>query len=205
MRLTDLLFEGPYELGRNAPNISTKEYPSLEGLKRENFALGTLDRYGETFHFWLSTSHGTAKVTTPHKDDIGQDRQQTVVNISFQRMSFELPMNKPLQVHKVFTDSDYRNRWLAGALYIVLARYGFSVVSDYHQYNGGVALWKKLATESEARKYVVRVWSDETEDWVKDNDGNPIQYNAANLQHDTIWNSLAKMNESTTLLVLSHQ
>lgn len=201
----DQLFEGPYEFRRDAPHISTKEYPSLEGLKRENVALGTMDRYGETFYFWLSKSHGTAKVTTPGKDDIGQDRQQTVVNISFQQLPFDLPVSKPLQVYTVFTDSDYRNRWLAGALYIVLARYGFSVVSDYHQYNGGVALWKKLATESGARKYVVRVWSDETEDWVKDADGNPIQYNAANLQHEDVWNSLAKRDEATTLLVLSHQ
>lgn len=198
------LFEGPYHIGQDAPFVKAKSYPSLEGLQRENTLLGTLEKDGNEFHFWLSKTKGSAKVTVASKDDIGQDRQLVVVNLVFQG-KVGLPVKNELQVNTVYTDPDFRTSWLAGALYIVLARYDFAIVSDFQQYNGGKALWKKLAKESDARNYAVRVWDDNQEDWIKDEDGNPLKYTAANLADDQIWLDISKHDEATTLLCLQHR
>lgn len=197
------LFEGPYSLDQDfRPHIKMDSYPSLEGLKRECEHLGTLETDNEDFNFWLNKGKHYAQVTVAHEDDVGQQRQLSIVRITFQKIA-GLPVKNELQVHTVFTHEKYRTRFLAGALYILLARYGYSVVSDFEQWNGGRALWKKLAAEADARNYAVRVWSDETEDWIRSSDGEPVKYNAANLDDDQIWHSISAQCEPTTLLVLS--
>ena len=203
MKSSEILFEGPYHIDRDAPAIKLSAFPSIEGLRRENQFLGKLDRLGREFNFWLSTSKGSAKVTTEAKDDIRQVRQKVVVDLIFQK-SASLPVDNEIQVDSVRTDPAFTGGWLAGTLYIVLARYGFTVVSDFTQYNGGKALWKKLATESTARKYVVKVWDDESGDWVCTTAGDIVQYNVANLADDAVWKDIDCHDEATTLLVLSH-
>jgi hypothetical protein len=89
-------------------------------------------------------------------------------------------------------------------LYIVLARYGFAIVSDFVQYNGGKALWKKLASEADARKYAVRLWDDSTNDWAKGEDGSILMYNAQNLQDENVWKDISYHSTPTTLFVLQH-
>lgn len=197
------MFEGPYSLDQDfKPHIKMDSYPSLEGLKRECEHLGTLEKGTKQYDFWLSQSRKVAKVTTPAVDEIGQNRQLVTVRLEFQNPS-GIDVKNELQIHTAYTHPDYRGEFLAGALYILLARYGFSVVSDFEQWNGGRALWKKLAKEADARSYVVRVWSDEQEDWIRDGEGEPVKYNAANLDDDQIWHDISAQCEPTTLLVLS--
>lgn len=204
MKISEILFEGPYHHdGDWAPAMKLAAFPSFDGLKRENLLLGTLDRSGKEYHFWLSASKLVARVSTEDLDDIGQLRQQVVTEIRFHKSSAGLPVQNELQVHTVFSDPDHRQAQLAMALYVVLCRYGYTIVSDFEQFNGGKALWKKMAAEADARKFVIRVWSDADSDWIRDVAGEPISYDAYNLSDETIWQDFSKHMEPTTLLVLS--
>ena len=196
------LFEGPYHIDSDyRPSIKMDSYPSLEGLNRECEFLGALLKNEKEYNFWLSNTKKVAKVTTPAYDEIGQFRQLSVVRLEFQSKA-GIPVENELHAHTVYTHADYRGEFLAGALYILLARYGYSIVSDFEQWNGGKALWKKMARESEMRKYVVRVWDDNEQDWMKDAAGEVIKYNASNLDDDKVWTELSKSCDPTTLLVL---
>lgn len=202
MKLQEL-FEGPYHIDSEyRPHIKMDSYPSLSGLERENINLGRLEREDEIFHFWLAPSLNVAKVTTAGIDEINQGRQLVVVQVRFDHRATNLPIPKMLQVNTAYTHADYRGKFLAGALYILLVRYGYSVVSDFEQYNGGKGLWKKMAKEAEMRKFVVRVWDDETEDWKKNEHGEIMKYDASNLDDEQVWKDISRNCEPTTLLVL---
>lgn len=199
------LFEGPYHMDQDMkPVIKMDNYPSLENLQRLNYFLGTLEKDGKEFNFWLNKNNYHAEVTVEGNDDIGQLRQLVVTKVRFDNRA-GLPVKNELQVDTVYTHPKYFSLNLAMALYVVLARYNYTVVSDFTQYNGGKALWKKLAKESEARKFVVRVWDDETQDWMKDSSGNAMKYNAENMDDEEIWKDISQHNEATTLLVLSSE
>jgi hypothetical protein len=180
-------------------------YPSLEGLHREYRYLGTLQKNEKEYNFWLSKTNelnGVARVTTPGVDEIGQNRQLAVVRAEFQPCR-RFDIKNAMRVHIAYTHPDYRSEFLTGGLYILLARCGYSIVSDFEQLNGGRTLWKKQGNEADAREYVMRIWSDEIEDWVLGDDGEPLRYNAANLDDDQIWYDISANCEPTTLLVLS--
>lgn len=197
------LFEGPHHIEMDAPppKDHQKAYPSYEGLARTCKLLGTLEKRGKDFNFWLANARTHAYVTTEAKDDIGQLRQLIVTDLQFKNQT-KLPVKNQLQVTWVYTEPEYADRFLAGALYIVLARYGNTVISDSLQYNGGRNLWEKLATEADARKYVIRVWDEASDDWRRDTIGQPLKLNAAELETNEIW---TKQIEPTTLLALSHE
>lgn len=197
------LFEGPYHINSDyRPMIKMDSYPSLEGLNRECEFLGSLDKDGKIYNFWIGKSENPARVTTEATDDIGQLRQLSVVRLDFQSKT-GIPVKNELHVHTVYTHTDYRGEFLAGSLYILLARYGHTVVSDFEQWNGGKALWKKLARESEMRKYAVRIWDDKTEDWIRNSNGDITAYIASNLTDEAVWIDISQQCNPTTLLVLS--
>ena len=206
MKLADL-FEGPFLIGQEyTPKIKMDSYPSLAGLKREFQHLASMEKEGQHFEFWLTQNREFAKVSIASSDPSSPnlpDRQKIVTTLRFKKES-NLPVPKELQVDVVYSQPDFKNQFLAGALYILLARYGFSVVSDFSQYLGGQALWKKIAAMSEGRNYSVFIWSDENGDWLRDDAGEPIKYNAANVGDDEIWQDISQHHLSTTLFCLQH-
>lgn len=203
------LFEDPYLIGQEyIPSIKMDWYPSFASLNRENQHLGSMELdVGEKYEFWLSKDKKVALVTVeaidPSNKELGM-RQLVVVKLTFDNRA-GLPVKNELQVDTVYTHPSYRSRFLGGILYIVLARYRFSIVSDFSQYLGGQAIWKKIATLAEARNYSVFIWSDEDQDWVKDANGTPIRYNAINVADDKIWRDISEHHEATTLFCLVHR
>lgn len=198
--LLSKLFEMPYQLGQiNTPLINNIATPSDAGLNRENFFLGELQQGEDLFRFWLSKNEKAATVTIKRA---GVERNEIVLSVRFDNRA-GLPVDRELQVHTVFNQVEFRNRNLAMAMYVLLARYGFTVVSDFEQYDGGKALWKKMAAESLIRKFVIRIWSDAQGDWIKDSTGEPVVYNGENVDEFFIWNDLQRKHEPTSLLVLS--
>ena len=197
MKVSDL-FEGPYHIDQDrAPVVKATAQPSDEGLRRENDLLGELHFGDEVFSFWLSKNKKAAIVSTKI-----QNSNSIVLTVKFDNRA-GLPVKNELQVHTVYNQQHHRNKNLAMAMYVLLARYGFTVVSDFEQFNGGKALWQKMAKESSTRNFVVRVWSDEKEDWIRDQDGTVLSYDGTNIDDADIWNSANRKYEPTSLLVLS--
>lgn len=207
MKLREL-YESPYFMGGEYKNnIAAEWYPSLPGLHRgfQHLAELTLS-VNEVYNLWLSNDNSYAIITIEAQDptarELGQ-RQRVVTKITFDNRS-NLPVPKELQVELVHTHSNYQHRFLAGMLYILLARYGFSIISDFTQYLGGQTLWKKIASMAESKNYSVFIWSDENGDWLRDDAGEPIKYNAANVGDDEIWQDISQHHLSTTLFCLQH-
>jgi hypothetical protein len=207
MLIRDLLNEMPHILSGEMPppQAMRGSYPSSAGLLRENELLGSLTIDDTVFNFWLSRNKTVAKVTTiasnPEVDD-GRERQLTCCEVRFYD-KVQLPVSDQMQVSRVYTHPEYRDKWLAGAMYIVLARYGQTVVSDTYQYIPGKELWKKLAVESSTRNYRVFVWNQYSSDWTRDVSGVPLHYDSSNLYDSEIWHS--ENAHKTCLLVLTAQ
>jgi hypothetical protein len=203
MRVSEILFEGPYHHDSDVPSIKMDHLSiSDKSLQRDYLHLAKLE--GTEFDFWLLKTKKAALVTTPTKDTIGENRNLIIVDLHFDNRSM-IPIDKELQVHTVLTSPSYRGRGLAMALYVVLCRYGYTIVSDFEQFNGGKALWKKMAAESDARKFKIRIWSDDTGDWVRDANNQPVFYDTINLSDDAIWHDFKSHMEPPTLLVLSSE
>jgi len=211
MKIWQITAESPTDLGKVAPfafNIDGS-YVSQSALARDFQPLGKLTLDNIEYNFWLGNSKSRAMITTEVTDtDIpnaiitggdGKRKKLVVTDLVFKPCS--IPINNAIQIDTVSTNSNYRTRGFATILYIVLTRYGYSMVSDYEQYTGGVMLWKKLSRESTIRKYVVRLWDIVNNTWVVDGNNNPVKYNSNNLADDSIWNSIGKA--PNTLLVLS--
>jgi hypothetical protein len=60
-------------------------------------------------------------------------------------------------------------------------------------------------SESLIRKFVIRIWSDALEDWLRDETGEIIIYNGENIDEFFIWNNSEHKKEPTSLLVLTSQ
>lgn len=200
MKSSEFIFENPYLNSQEFNDALSNVHTSYQGLSRENDSLGALIRSGTEYNFWLSKSRATAKVSTAVDDDPA--RQRIVCEIRFQ-VPAELPVTNPLQVRTVFTDVDYRTQWLGGILYVVLAKYGYSVISDFEQSRSGAELWRKIGEESSAVGYVVRIFDDQREDWIRDKNNQPVKYNAANIPSADIWKDVSQKHQPTTLLVLT--
>lgn len=207
MKLSEIfpLTEAPFHHNMDAPPslLDLGSDSSIEGLRREYVELGRLERDNDTFYFWLSAGRSRARITRS-VDESENARQQSVGSIEFHDTKLGLPVKNELQVSRVKVSNEFRNHQLAMALYVVLARYGYAVVSDFEQFNGGKFLWKKLAKESDARNFAVRLWSDEQEDWIRDEDGEVVRYNGANVDDAEIWQLVEPYSEATVLLVLTH-
>ena len=202
MKVADLLNEGPFHINRDYMSLKMDNIISTRNLNRTNNFLGELEKSGKVFNFWLDNTKSSAKVTVI-SSVTDPEEQLEVCSLRFHSSPPGLPVNNELQVDVVYTHEKYNGYNLAGILYIILARYGYSVISDFTQYNGGKFLWKKLARESEARKYIVRLWDDENQNWVK-KDGEIIKYDANNLDDEEVWKDISFMtSEGTTLFVLS--
>ena len=201
----DELFEGPYRLGgTKPPSITRNVFMSDAALKRGYDFLGDLTQaYGDTvFSFWLIHSKSRAIITIRAKDDIGEDRNLIVSELTFSNRE-QLPVANQLQVDEVETLKDFRDRGLALGLYVLLCRYGFTIVSDYSQYEDGEQLWKKIAREAKFRKYTVRVYDLQSADWLRDETGTEIKYDTKNIDDAKIWHDMNTHPGQTTLLVLT--
>jgi hypothetical protein len=208
MKLRELLAEMPTNLGKDAPFVFSVDgfYRSTGSLSRECQYLGEADIDGKPFKFWLSNNYTQAFVTTEaednpeFKDGNGNPTNLVVVDLNL-KSTGDIDTPNPIQVDTVSTNSKYLGAGLASVLYTVIARYGYSVISDYTQYNGGVNLWKKIARLSGPRKYVVKIWSIPAQDWLRDDNSLPVTYNEVNLQQGEVWNSISQSPQ--TLLVLT--
>lgn len=202
MRIRELITEWPFDMESDYRSpVNIENTTSLACLKRERVELGTLKLMDVDYYFWQTADAKMASVSTPVIEN-GTERHLQICNINFDLVAKIPNLQNPLQVSMVYTHPNYRTRGIAWMLYLVLARWGYSIISDYTQYNGGKAIWKKLASMSDMKKFAVRIWSDKTNDWVRDETNTVIKYDSENVSDDEIWDSVFGSSEKTTLFVL---
>lgn len=96
----------------------------------------------------------------------------------------ELTGHKLIQVSNVSTVESHNEQGLASQLYIEICKAGYSIISDYHHYTQGKALWIGLAKRSGINVYV---FNHNTGDFIRDANGHPIKYDGSNISEDQIW------------------
>lgn len=204
MKITDILNEMPHDLGSDAPfNFKITNFEiSANALNREFEFLGDLQSVTDTFSFWIRKNKSASVITIKGELRSGTQYNDIITEVKFDNR-FMIDVKNQLQVSKAVTVEQYRSYGLSLAMYVVLARYGYTVVSDYEQFAGGINLWKKIARESNFRNYAVRIWSDNTEDWIRDTNGDIVKYDGTNIDKSDIWNDTDRKYDPTSLLVLT--
>lgn len=119
-------------------------------------------------------------------------------------ISINLPkeLKNVLQVDKVVTVKRYQDTGLASYMYALIAKNGFTIVSDTVQYLGGKQLWKRMARLAHLNDYKINIWDQRT-GYVKDENGNILEHNISNIDDAIIWkeNSIGQQ----TVLILSNK
>lgn len=86
-------------------------------------------------------------------------------------------------------------------LYVLLARYGYSVISDSSQYSDGIRLWKSIGRQQEIRDFFVRIWNVDLNDWVRNSEGGVVNYNGNNIQSTPVWKRVSEPGDNTVLVL----
>lgn len=203
MKINEIIIESPFHIPDDMePRWIEDAAISNRAIEREFIYLGTLER-DIKYDFFVHKERITALVTTKAIGSLTkEEKNKILVDLKF-KTKVVLPVKNQLQVNLIVSNKEYRDRGLASILYVVLARHGYTVVSDLYQYNGGVALWEKIGRESEARNYAVRIWNIRQNDWIKDEKGEVLRWNGENLTYHEIWQHIGDIESEEKLLTLS--
>lgn len=96
-----------------------------------------------------------------------------------------------LQVELVMVNDRLKRAGVGTFLYSSLVRKGYTIISDNKQYDGGQALWQKIA-RSHASNEAVYVL-DHGKLMLKD--GQPIEYDGSNIPADELWSETDKLKQ----------
>lgn len=142
MKLSDILSEMPTHSHKDAPFVFNIDgsYISNGQLSRDFAFLGSLFIETIPYRFWLSNRMNRAMVTTVPAnptldvlDGAGNVKNLIACDAHFKDQNIiELPDS--VQIDTVSTNTKHMGRNLAMILYIVVARYGHPVISDFEQY-----------------------------------------------------------------------
>lgn len=138
----------------------------------------------------------------PHSND--RKALRFVTKIVFYNRSplSNLPaLKNPLKVQRVYTVKEFRNNYVAGYLFALLAKNGHTIISDEVEYLGGKELWKKLARQAELKHYKIRIFNQRTGEFLTDSNKEIIEYNGENINEAIIWKE--NMIGRNTLLILT--
>jgi hypothetical protein len=101
-----------------------------------------------------------------------------------------------LQVDLVNVAKKIKMQGLGTFLYHSLVAKGYTIISDNRQYEGGQALWKKIARSHASNEMVLLL--DHGQLIMKD--GQPVQYDGENVPDDDIWSETDKLKEYVLLV-----
>jgi hypothetical protein len=141
------------------------------------------------------------------KPNSNEQTLQVITRIQFyypRPLSNHLPSDiiNPLQVQKVYTIEPYKGDGIASFLYALLAKEGFTIISDKVQYLGGKELWKHMAREAKLNDYTIHIWN-EISGYVKDEaTGSIIEYDSKNIDDAIIWKKTG-IGQKTLLILKS--
>ena len=207
MKLETLL-EMPDYIKKEMPviNASTVNFYSEDTINREFNIIGKTK--SENSEYWTiikkNKSFAVIGELVVREEDkrvgiklVGQLDFKDKPDFAFDRL-ISIP-ESVLQVDSVVVYSN-KFKGMGFNLYLSLVKYGYIIVSDHTQYEGGKKLWEKIARLSSAKEYSVFI-VDNGEPRT-DSDGNIIEYDGTNLKDDTIWGDVDSKIENSRRYVL---
>jgi hypothetical protein len=208
MKLEELLEMAPVFIDKEMPIITgaTINFYSNDTLK-DMFVPLSKDMYDGDTYFTLIAKDKSKAITGligHRKEDnkIGMFVRATVdfkdkPDVSYDRW-IKLADNV-IQVDSVEVPANFKRKGLGFLLYLALVKSGYAVISDYNQYRGGKALWKKLSTALDEHDFSIYVVDNGHPKL--DNDGTPIVYDGKNIDDADIWSTHPDMDKYHVLLV----
>ena len=95
------------------------------------------------------------------------------------------------KVETVFTHEPYQALGIARSVYGEIVNIDKIILSDDTQYDGAVALWKRLAVHADSLNVQVKVYDMRSRTFIVGNNGSDI-YDGDNIPDDTIWSEVGK-------------
>lgn len=185
---TPIKVDRPLDVGHFRPFMSQR---AIE-REREYDTIYTAHELGTDLVGILRKTKSSAMLGTPgHRED-GTPGLNLLVDLEFKDKLDVSPIHvtphdQILQVKLVRTAPASQSRGFGMLLYFILAQAGYVVVSDNTQYQGGAALWQKIASMAGNSGYAVYVIDDGT--IRKDESGQPIIYDGSNIEESGLWSS----------------
>lgn len=190
--------ETPYILLRNInempllrnKTIDPSEYIETEYKPTSYITNGRLDREftnigkdGDIF-FYIRNNEKLALACVYNKKI---KEYHIIWRVSFRPVSIRLPsgIHNVLQIDNTATNPSYIG--VASQGYIALMKNGYILLSDDTHYLGGQGLWKKVARLSKDYKIFVRILNIKENEFLKDRNGNIINYDGLNVPDEDIW------------------
>lgn len=117
-------------------------------------------------------------------DIFGQLEFKDNYNLGTAADAMQLRSQNVLQVSLVTVVKEDKFKGLGSFLYSALVQQGYTIISDTHHFDGGKALWQKLGRAHNANEVIYLI---DRGNVLKDELGNPIEYNGNNIPEDRIW------------------
>lgn len=146
-------------------------------------------------------------VVSAQKPKTGEDSNLVIFSMFFKKqhtlvkIPSDFAIDKILQVDLVSTAKTFMGFGMASFVYATLVKKGFIVISDTSQFEDGAQLWKKMAREANVENYKVFILDDEY-GFLKDENGNVLEYDSHNIADSKIWSKDADFMGSHILLVM---
>ncbi len=128
-----------------------------------------------------------------------------IFELEFKDEPFEVPdsVKQPLFVDTIDLAKEFRGEMVSKTIYNLLANMGHTVVSDTVQYTGGRKIWEDIAKSAPKNKLKVKIYNILTKTFLSDDNGNPIEFDGFNIDHNEIWTKMPNTKGQTIVLTLS--
>lgn len=180
---------------------------STQALTRTYANLGAIeiaDEYVE-LHI-LDADHPRVIGTIKAKKEGGEQSNRVIFSLRFKtahtlvKVPDSVQELSIVQVDKVSIDREFQSFGIASYAYSLLAKRGFTILSDTSQFMDGKMLWKQMATRAHLNSYKIYVLDDEY--GFKEVNGVPIIYDGSNIDDSKIWTAGADMGGQHILLMM---
>ena len=208
MKLSQLLEAPPVFINKEMPIITgaTIEFYSIDTLNRD-FEVLYKDKIDNTEVFvFLAKDKSKAVIGV-----LGNRREDNKLGIFIKctaefkdkpDISYDRLIKMPehiFQIDSVEANRLDKNKGYGFMLYLALIKAGYVVFSDYNQYSGGKALWKKLVSLMKAHNYSIYIIDNGHP--VLDDKGEPLVYDGNNIDDADIWSTSPDTTKYHVLLM----
>ena len=202
MKFKDI-FEMPTFRNKELPVTDFKVHVvSVDTLDRDYKLLGTVQAGNKKIIAGFKRDRSIAIIGPAVVRNDGKASIEVVAQIEFHpgAVEGEAGGRASLQISLVEALDNLRGFGYGYQLYKMLLNNGYTIVSDNVQYVGGKELWLKIVRKSATELH--NVFITEYGKYIRDEAGNPIAFDGANISPEDIWSTDTKSEKHFyTLLV----